>query len=163
VIDLAYLWGIKWAHHYSTGSNCYAGLLIGFSLANYAVAIGINIYGYILSLSDQEEACRNYSNVVSSVLIVGLFGIQLLNYNKQNSLLATSALTLYNSYWLLSAVFSGRACNNALVFAEGQAVINQSVFLKVNIPISCLFVLISSFGSIYGSSNSSHEEDSQFI
>jgi len=49
VIDLCYLWGIKWAQKYSEGSSLYGGLLIGFTILNYIVSIGINIYGYILS------------------------------------------------------------------------------------------------------------------
>ncbi len=51
---MAYLWGIKWAEKYNEGSKCYACLLIVFSIANYVIAIGINIYGYILSTSDEE-------------------------------------------------------------------------------------------------------------
>lgn len=52
VIDLAYLWGIKWAQKYSNGSSVYACLLIGASVLNYMLAVGINVYGYILSHSD---------------------------------------------------------------------------------------------------------------
>jgi hypothetical protein len=49
IIDLAYLWGIAWADRYSSGSNLYAILLIGGTACNYALAIGVNIYGYVLS------------------------------------------------------------------------------------------------------------------
>lgn len=128
-------------------------MLIALSLFNYIIAIGVNVYGYILSTSDSLQACPNYPNVISSIMIVGLFAIQLLHFNKQNSLLATSTLTVFNSYWLLSAIFSNKTCNNELVFSEDGTTIGKNDFLKVNIPISCLFVLISSFGSIHGSSN----------
>jgi len=46
---LCYLWGIKWAEYYSEGKTYYGGLLIGFTIINYCLSIGINIYGYILS------------------------------------------------------------------------------------------------------------------
>ena len=156
VIDLAYLWGIKWAEKYSNGSNIYGGLLIAFTAVNYILAVGLNFYGYSLSSSEEDGSCDNYPNILSSIFIVALFGIQLLNYNKQNSLLATSALTLFNCYWFLSTIFSGQSCNSSLILDYGEegTTINKSLFLKINIPISCLFVLISSFGSIYGSSNS---------
>lgn len=146
------------------GSNCFAFLLIGFTVINYILAVGVNFYGYTVSGSDDKGSCDNYPNILSTIMILGLFGIQMLNYNKQNSLLATSALTLFNAYWLLSAIFSGQSCNNSLVIAAGkesETTITKSLFLKINIPISCLFVLISSFGSIYGSSNS--EEGPQQI
>ena len=107
MIDLCYLWGIKWAEEYSNGKEYYSCLLIGFSLINYALSIGMNAYGYILSASDSDKGkCNNYPNILSSIFLAGMFGIQLLNYNKQNSLLATSALSIYTSYWLLSAIFS---------------------------------------------------------
>jgi hypothetical protein len=32
LIDLSYLWGIKWAKRYSQGSSCYAVLLVIASL-----------------------------------------------------------------------------------------------------------------------------------
>jgi hypothetical protein len=83
--------------------------------------------------------------------MLALFGIQLLNYNKQNSLLATSALSLFTSYWMLSAVYSGRECNQAVIDSEHS--INKSLFLKINIPVSISFVVLASFGSILGSSN----------
>jgi hypothetical protein len=82
-----------------------------------------------------------------------MFGVQLLNFNKQNSLLATSALSVSTSYWLLSSIFSSNSCNNSIIISQTGTVIGKSLFLKINIPISCLFVIVSSFGSIYGSSN----------
>jgi len=119
------------------------------------LSIGINVYGYILSSNNDsaEGSCNNYPNILSSIFIGLMFGIQLLNYNKQNSLLATSTLSLFSSYWLLSAIFSSESCNNSLIFEFNQTVIGKSIFLKVNIPISLIFVILSSFGSIYGSSN----------
>jgi len=108
VIDLAYLWGIKWAEHYSQGSKIYGCLLILFSITNYVLSIGLIVYGYVLSETNDtvQGECKNYPNILSTVFIVVMFGVQLLNFNKQNSLLATSALSIFSSYWLLSAIFS---------------------------------------------------------
>ena len=120
VIDLAYLWGIRWAEKYSDGSQLYGCLLIGFTAVNYTLTIGINFYGYLLS-SNSDGSCANFPNVLCTIMILALFGIQLLNYNKQNSLLATSALTLFSAYWLLSAIFSGEKCNNSLILGRSDS------------------------------------------
>ena len=158
---MSYLWGIKWADKYTRGSNFYGGLLIVFTAINYVVALIINFYGYVVSSTEGED-CNNFPNVMSSIMLLALFGIQMLNYNKQNSLLATSALTLFNCYWLFSAIFSTQSCNVSLTISEGlYGTYSKSFFLRINIPISCLFVLLSSFGSIYGSSNA--ESESQNI
>jgi len=112
IIDLAYLWGTAWADRYSLGKQFYAWLLIGGTIINYVLAIAVNIYGYMLS---SEHACQNYPNILSSIMIAVIFGVQLLNYNKQNSLLATSALTIFTCYWMLSAVYSGSNCNQSVI------------------------------------------------
>lgn len=125
-------------------------LLIGFTIINYVISIGLNIYGYILSSNNSSSigSCSNYPNIMSSIYIVLMFGIQLLNYNKQNSLLATSFISVYTSYWLLSSIFSEEACNNTIILADYDTKIEKSTFLRINIPISLFFVLLSSYGSI---------------
>lgn len=125
-------------------------LLIGFTIINYVISIGLNIYGYILSINNDSSKgyCSNYPNIMSSIYIILMFGIQLLNYNKQNSLLATSFISVFTSYWLLSSIFSSELCNNTIIFADYDTKIEKSTFLRINIPISLLFVLLSSYGSI---------------
>lgn len=125
-------------------------LLIGFTIINYVISIGLNIYGYILSSNNDSSKgyCSNYPNIMSSIYIILMFGIQLLNYNKQNSLLATSFISVFTSYWLLSSIFSSELCNNTIIFADYDTKIEKSTFLRINIPISLFFVLLSSYGSI---------------
>lgn len=46
LIDLAYLWGIRWAKKYSDGSQTYAILLIGMSLAMFGGTLAFLIMSF---------------------------------------------------------------------------------------------------------------------
>ena len=49
MIDIGYLWGIKWAEKFSTSSErIYGILLIGFTAIMFILAIFMNVYGYII-------------------------------------------------------------------------------------------------------------------
>jgi len=118
MIDLVYLWGIKWAEKYSSGNNCYGFLLIVTTAINYICAVGVIIYGFILTNETSDEkvnGCKNYPNILSIIYLVIMFGVQLLNLNKQNSLLATSFLTIFTSYWLIATIYSSESCNNYII------------------------------------------------
>lgn len=47
LIDILYIWGIRWVKRYDEGSTTFAILLILFSALGYAGAIAINVYSYI--------------------------------------------------------------------------------------------------------------------
>lgn len=46
LIDLSYLWGIKWAKHYSQGSQRYAILLISFSIIMFIGCITLLVLSF---------------------------------------------------------------------------------------------------------------------
>ena len=47
LIDLFYLAGIKLVKHYDQGDNCYAFYLIFLTIVFYAVALILNVLGYV--------------------------------------------------------------------------------------------------------------------
>lgn len=73
-----------------------------------------------------------------------MIGIQLLHFNKQNSLLTTSALCLLVSYCTWSAGYSHPA--------SSKTDLNETV-LYLNFAISLVLLLVSTAGSVYGSTN----------
>lgn len=102
LIDLFYLWGIRWVKKYDEGApGCYGTLLIAFTIIMYGGALACNIYGYI-----KFNGCTLWVNIVTSVLLLLLPGIQFLHFNQQNSLLTTSAVCLYVSYLGLISQYS---------------------------------------------------------
>jgi hypothetical protein len=106
LIDLFYLAGIKLVEKYDEGQTCYAGVLIFLTIVFYAIAIGLNVLGYVF-FSD-TDACGSslWVNIVNSVILVALPLVQFLNFNKQNSLLTSAMVAVYVSYLALMAQFS---------------------------------------------------------
>ena len=103
LIDLGYLWGIAWAEKYTHGSNCHAYLLIITTAVLYFLAIAINIASYWLG---SDDSCSSYPAAITTLCLLAMLGCQLLNYNKQQSLLTTAALSLLTSYWLFASIFA---------------------------------------------------------
>lgn len=101
LIDLSYLWGIKWAKKYSQGSRRYAILLIITSILMFAASLF-----FIISSFTSHHNSLLWANIVCCIQIGAMIGIQILNFNKQNSLLTTSSLCLLVSYWTWAAGFS---------------------------------------------------------
>lgn len=97
LVDLAYLWGIKWAKMYSQGKNHYAILLIGFSIFFF---VGCFVF---LGMSFNLENGLNWSKYLCIVSVILVIGIQLLNFNEQNSLLTTSLVCLLICYYTWGA------------------------------------------------------------
>lgn len=96
------MWGINWVKKYNEGQEgCYGTLLITFSIIFYAGALAVNIYGYVAFAS-----CTVWVNIITSILILLLPGIQLAGWNKQGSLLTSSVVCLYLSYLSLIAQYS---------------------------------------------------------
>lgn len=80
-----------------------------------------------------------------------MIGIQLLHFNKQNSLLTTSAISLLVSYYNWSAGFS---YPDFSVSPDSSVSPPTSPFLHgTTLTLNLLLLLLSSCGSIYGSSN----------
>lgn len=53
IIDLGYLWGIRWAARYSAESSTkYFILLIAFTVVMFSLSVGLNVYGYVIVAGD---------------------------------------------------------------------------------------------------------------
>lgn len=94
LIDLAYLWGIKWAGKYSNGSRKYAYFLI--IVTSFMFLAGLYLLINRFNQPNHEEL--GWSDTMCVIQILIMIGVQLLNFNKQNSLLTTSALCLLVIY-----------------------------------------------------------------
>lgn len=121
LIDLFYLAGIKLVKRYDAGETSYGALLIILTLICEGVAVGLNIYGYTLFSAD--DSCGNtlWVNIVTSILLIVLPVFQCFNFNKQNSLLTTSLVSLYISYLALICQFSyGNQCMFSLTKVQAE-------------------------------------------
>lgn len=76
-----------------------------------------------------------------------MIGVQLLNFNKQNSLLTTASLCLLVTYCTWSAGYSHPESHS-----HDDGSLNEAI-LYINMAVSIVLLLISTAGSIYGSSN----------
>lgn len=85
-------------------------MLIFLSIIFEAGAVVMNILGYIYSISIfvTAEGCGStlWINIITSLILIILPGIQFLNLNVQNSLLTTAMVSLYVSYLSFIAQFS---------------------------------------------------------
>ena len=106
LIDLFYMAGIKLVKRYNDGETCCAGVLIFLSVLFEAVAITFNVLGYIYFGSEDVCGSTLWVNIVNSIVIVLLPCTQFFNFNKQNSLLTTSLVSVYVSYLAFFAQFS---------------------------------------------------------
>ena len=106
LIDLFYMAGIKLVKRYDDGETCCAGVLIFLSVVFEAVAITFNVLGYIYFGSEDVCGSTLWVNIVNSIVIVLLPCTQFFNFNKQNSLLTTSLVSVYVSYLAFFAQFS---------------------------------------------------------
>lgn len=70
-----------------------------------AIAVALNVYGYI---KFAEDICGStlWVNIVTSIVLLFLPVFQFLHFNKQNSLLTTSLISIYISYLSLIAQYS---------------------------------------------------------
>lgn len=149
LIDLSYLWGIRWAKRYSQGSRKYAILLILTSVIMFAGSLA-----FIICSFKFHPSSLLWADIICSVQVAIMVGVQLLNFNKQNSLLTTSSLCLLVSYCTWSAGYSHPDAHGI----DGS--FNETV-LYISMAISVVLLILSTAGSIYGSSN--NEEENQFI
>ena len=75
-----------------------------------------------------------------------MIGVQLLNFNKQNSLLTTSTLCMLVGYYTWAAGYSHPSSHL------------QTDILYSNMAVSFFLLLLSTAGSIYGSTNLDHKD-----
>lgn len=68
-----YLWGINWVRKYDEGRMFYGALLVIFSALMYSMAVGLNVYGYLVF-----KECTLWANILTSILLFLLPLIQLL-------------------------------------------------------------------------------------
>ena len=86
-----------------------------------------------------------WADILCAVEVVLVVGIQLLNFNKQNSLLTTTSLCLLICYCTWSAGYSHPIST--------QSGIPNETILYINMGVLFILLMISTAGSIYGSSN----------
>jgi len=73
-----------------------------------------NILGYVYHGSSDACGSTLWVNVITSIILIGLPFLQLLHFNKQNSLLTTALVSLYLSYLAFISQFS--YCGNSCIF-----------------------------------------------
>lgn len=129
-----YVWGIKWIKKYDEGKMCYAGLLIVFTALFYSLAVGMNIYGYMIF-----KDCSLWANIVTSVLLIFLPIIQIFGFNQQNSLLTTSLVCIYVSYLSLMGQFSLESCSSLTLEV-----------MATDLAVSVILLFVTMCGSVMG-------------
>jgi hypothetical protein len=102
----------------------------------YAGALACNIYGYI-----KFKDCTLWVNIVTSILLLLLPGIQFFHFNAQNSLLTTSVVCLYISYLGLISQYSKQECN----------ALNTGAMVG-DIVTSAFLFFLTMYGSVMGGS-----------
>lgn len=144
LIDLFYMAGIKLVKRYDDGETCCAGVLIFLSVVFEAVAITFNVLGYIYFGSEDVCGSTLWVNIVNSIVIVLLPCTQFFNFNKQNSLLTTSLVSVYVSYLAFFAQFSygSNLCVGRMTTGS----------LAADIGVSTFFFILTMYGSIMGGS-----------
>lgn len=147
LIDLAFLWGINWARNYSAGRNKYAFFLIFFTLVMFALT-----FYFIISRfqhdNHQQLAWADYLCLIQIILMVG---VQLLNFNKQNSLLTTAALCILVAYSTWSAGYS-----------HPSSPVDQDI-IYLNMAIYFVLLMVSTGGSIYGKGTAEKNGDNEVM
>lgn len=117
-----YLAGIRLVGRYDQGETSYACALVSLTLLFEGLALLLNILGY--TYFSASDACGSslWVNVVTSIIIVVLPFFQLLNFNKQNSLLTTALVSMYIAYLAFVAQFSygGNSCTNISIQAQTE-------------------------------------------
>ena len=130
------MWGLRWFRKWQEGNGCFAFLLIFFTVVNYCVALGLLIWGYI-----KFKDCTLWVNIVTTVLVLIIPGIQLLQFNPQNSLLTSSAVTVYMVYLSFVGQLSYPACGSL----DGGA-------MASDLTTSVFFFILTTYGSLLGGS-----------
>ena len=130
------MWGLRWFRRWQSGDGCFAFLLIFFTIINYGAALALHIWAYI-----KFKNCSLWANIVTTILTVIIPVIQLLGFNPQNSLLTSSAVTLYIIYLTFVAQLSYPSCN-AL---DGGA-------MAADLTTSLFFFILATYGSLLGGS-----------
>lgn len=113
LIDLFYLAGIKLVARYDGGDSCCGAALILLTVIFEGIAIFLNVLGYIYFSVGDVCGSSVWVNIITSIVLIILPFFQLFNFNKQNSLLTTSLVSLYISYLALICQYSygGDSCN----------------------------------------------------
>lgn len=142
LIDLFYLAGIKLVKRYDQGQTQYACYLIILSIIVEGIAIGLNVWGYIL-FSKNTDTCSNtvWVNVITSIILIILPVVQFLHFNVQNSLLTTALVSMFISYLAFIGQFS---------FGDNVCIRMDVGSLIGDIVCSTFFFVLTMYGSIMG-------------
>lgn len=133
MIDLYYIWGVNWVKKYDEGYNCYAYLLVIFSLIMYGAAFYFIVSSYLAFGGCTTGILTTSVNLVLVVLATILV---FLNTNPDGSLLCSSAVSLTSSYLIWSGLsnMEDKTCNT---FKESTTV------PIVNLVIGIVVIMIS--------------------
>lgn len=151
LIDLFYLLAIGWVKKYDAGETCYAGYLVFWTVVFEAGAVFLNVYGYVRFSSTDDGQCTSLTwlNVITSIILVGLPLFLICQFNRQNSLLTCSLVSLYISWLSFIAQFSyDGLCNSYVIL--GSRITKGS--LAVDIGVSTFIFILSMYGSVMGGS-----------
>jgi len=77
----------------------------------------MNVLGYVYFSSSDDCGNTVWVNIITSIILLAMPFLQLLNFNKQNSLLTTSLISLYISYlaFICQYSYGGSSCNFMLI------------------------------------------------
>ncbi len=117
------------------------------TLICYSVAIGLNIWSYVIFTGGECGNDTIYVSIVNSFLIVLLVLVQLLHFNPQGSLLTTGLTTVYISYLCFICQFSYPGCKCFSNIGSDRIDIGS---LVGDIIVSLFFFILTMYGSVMG-------------
>jgi hypothetical protein len=152
IIDLCYLWGVRWVQHYDEGNNAYMYLLIITTIILYAGTIY-----FIAATYSDFGGCGSGSmastvNLIFTIVAVVLIFVRL---NPDGSLLTSGAVSLITSYltWSgLSNMDSTEYPCNTLATEDIPTIVNLVVGVII-IIVSMVYVSVGSSESTSGQVN----------
>lgn len=130
-IDLGYLWGIRWVQVYHQGRSTCAIVLI----ATTVLFIVLTLFFFIDTLWSPSSSTS--FNIAAIFFILIMYGVQMLNFNKQNSLLTSSLMGMAVGY-------------QVWMFTNLMEPSREMVYMDMGINFVLMWV--TTYGSIYGAS-----------
>lgn len=115
--------------------------MIILSVLGFILAFGLNIYGYIVFNGDWWGSTL-WVNIITTIMLVFLPGIQFLHWNPQNSLLTTSLVCVFICYLSFISQYSYSNSDTGTRMNYGA--------LVIDVVCSTLFFVMTMYGSIMG-------------
>lgn len=113
-MDLFYLAGINLVGRYDRGETECGVVLVVLTAIVETLAVLLNILGYTYFSASDVCGSSLWVNIITTIILITLPLLQLLHFNKQNSLLTTALVSVYISYLAFICQFSygGSSCKN---------------------------------------------------